>query len=88
MTATWCAWAADETVLDEAKRKTHHELVEMLGSRRRGPVEWRVYAMPAASTALHILSDQHGDDDLGLARDLLNEYGGLLVVASCEESDS
>lgn len=83
----------DKEAIAEARRKTHDLLIEMLGERRRGGVQWR--QVPAGH-ALNLLDDleraavrnegqaaEGGYDDLRrhLKRSMIK---GVLIIATCD----
>ena len=81
---TRCAWASDDSVLEEAKRVLHDELIATLGAARRGPVYWKIVQgehVDEALTAIDRGSDRHDDELHDVIQQGRDEYpDGYLVV--------
>lgn len=79
------AWAStDEGALEEAKKRTHDDLIAMLGDRRRSGVSWAIHEGDAAEKALGALwkdAAPEMGDYLREIRRHLRQYGGFFVVA-------
>lgn len=79
-------WGATESDLAEVRQVTHDNLIEAMGDRRLGGVEWRTIAGPDAVEVLDRFLADPGETDerrLDIYRELrrLSETGGFLVVA-------
>lgn len=84
MYGTQVAWCREESDLPETRQKTHDALIEDMGDRRRGGVQWRQYT---GKDAVDALAQMTVDADM-VAADYyrrigahLREYGGWLVLA-------
>ncbi len=91
------AWAGAPSNLDEARTRTHDNLIEQMGANRAGPVSWRIVAGKEALTVMDELDAAQATDDIApilgddvaetmrdqhrQVRKLLAQYGGFLVVA-------
>ncbi len=81
--AGWCAGEGD---LEEAKRATHDALLELMGDRRRGGVQWRICPAGEKADAAMAMLWEGGvapelSDHYRRLEGHLREYGGILVVA-------
>lgn len=81
------AWCSGLEAVEETKKRTHDNLLELMGDRRVGPVQWLIERGDAARKVLDMLRPgaavKLADYYDGIeAR--LKEFGGLLVVAIAE----
>jgi hypothetical protein len=80
--AGWCAGDDD---LEEAKKRSHDLVIDMLGSRRRGGVRWQIARGADATTVLDKMTEGELDpvllDHYRRIRGLLRENGGIVVLA-------
>lgn len=86
-------WFAGPDHLEEAKRLSHDLLIESMGDRRTGPVQWLIWEGEAAKATLAKLRNEWRDgqpltaDEAETFRQLaahFREYGGCLIVAMAE----
>jgi hypothetical protein len=86
------SWCASDAELAETQRRSHDTLVELMGERRRGGVRWQMFTGLQALKAISNLEQQTRDpvvfESYEQVRQLLSEYGGIMVVASASASAS
>ncbi len=89
--AVLAAWAEHESVLPEARQRSHDRLIEMMGSKRTGGVAWKQGSDEDAQDILDtLLRDTPTDDPaslrvsehyLDLKRRIAETPGSWVVVA-------
>lgn len=82
---TIAGWFQSLDDLKEAKRLSHDNVVDALGDRRTGPVQWRYATGPDAHRLLDQVAAGPKSDELGdhyrRLRAHLREWGGYIIVA-------
>jgi hypothetical protein len=85
MVAVQPAGVADRTVrayIEEARRRSHDQLCEMLGEHRRGPVTWLEWEAEAGIRAIKRTLDDGRPEWAALIRFLEDRPNGLLILAT------
>lgn len=90
--ATLTGWCAAEEDLDDCRHLLHDQLIEQLGTRRRGPVQWTWSTGPSAIEQIEVLLAPIDGEPASLELSdlyrqilgLLREFGGFVVTAMAE----
>jgi len=78
-------WCAGEEELEKAKKLSHDAVIEQLGDRRTGGVQWNITWGLEATERLNMLT-RDTSDEIALShyrrlRALIREHGGGIVIA-------